>query len=155
MVPSGCWNSKRDDMLTWTMQASSNLLASGCSMMPSVCVLRSAFALLPLQPFGCNHWYPIARGWTEHREQPVDQIAPEADRCNGPVTSVSCGEIDSASSHGDDSSNECSSHAGYSEGSSGSGPPVSEVIDPSHALLVTGTEGAFGRTIPAMTYSMH
>ena len=49
----------------------------------------------------------IARGWAEHREQPVDQLAPEADRRNVPddVVSVSDGEVDSASSHGDDSSN--------------------------------------------------
>ena len=64
----------------------------------------------------------IARGWAEHREQPVDQLAPEADRRNVPddVISVSDGEVDSASSHGDDSSNASSSYASYSEGSSDS-----------------------------------
>ena len=73
----------------------------------------------------------IARGWAEHREQPVDQLAPEADRRNVPddVISVSDGEVDSASSHGDDSSNASSSYASYCEGSSDSEPPMSEVSD--------------------------
>ena len=48
----------------------------------------------------------VARGWAEHQEQPVDQNAPEADRRNVPddVISVSASEVDSASSHRDDSS---------------------------------------------------
>ena len=73
----------------------------------------------------------IARGWAEHQEQPVDQLAPEADRRNVPddVITVSDSEVDSASSHGDDSSYASYSDASYSNGSSDSEPPVSEVSD--------------------------
>ena len=73
----------------------------------------------------------IARGWAEHQEQPVDQLAPEADRRNVPddVISVSDSEVDSASSHGDESSYASYSYASYSNGSSDSEPPVSEVSD--------------------------
>ena len=62
----------------------------------------------------------VARGWAEHQEQPVDQNAPEADRRNVPddVISVSTSEVDSASSHGDDSSYESYSYASYSGESS-------------------------------------
>ncbi len=73
----------------------------------------------------------IARGWAEHQEQPVDQHAPDADRRNVPddVISVSDNEVDSASSHGDESSYESYSYASYSNDSSDSEPPVSEVSD--------------------------
>ena len=71
----------------------------------------------------------VARGWAEHQEQPVDQHAPEADRRNVPddVISVSASEVDSASSHGDESS--YYRYASYSGDSSDSEPPVSEVSD--------------------------
>ena len=67
--------------------------------------------------------------WAEHQEQPVDQLAPEADRRNVPddVICVSDSEVDSASSHGDESSYASYSYASYSNGSSDSEPPVSEV----------------------------
>ena len=73
----------------------------------------------------------VARGWAEHQEQPVDQHAPEADRRNVPddVISVSESEVDSAASHGEESSYESYSYASYSGDSSDSEPPVSEVSD--------------------------
>ena len=78
----------------------------------------------------------VARGRAEHQEQPVDQNAPEADRRNVPddVISVSTSEVDSASSHGDDSSYESYSYASYSGESSDIEPPVSEVSD-QHSML--------------------
>ena len=62
-----------------------------------------------------------ARGWADHKEQPVDQNAPEADLRNVPldVISVSTSELDSDSS----------SDASGSEDSSGSEPPASKVSD--------------------------
>ena len=79
---------------------------------------------------------PVARGWAEHQEQPVDQNAPEADRRHVPddVISVSTSEVDSASSNGDDSSYESYSYTSCSGESSDTEPPVSEVSD-QHSML--------------------
>ena len=72
-----------------------------------------------------------AKGWAGHQEQPVDQNAPEADRRNVPdeVISVNDSEVDSASSHGDDSSYESGSYASNTYTDTDSEPPVSEVSD--------------------------
>ena len=77
-----------------------------------------------------------ARGWTDHKEQPVDLNAPEADLRNVPldVLSVSTSEVDSDSSLGDDSSDDTDSDASSSDDSSGSEPPASEVSD-QHSML--------------------
>ena len=78
----------------------------------------------------------IARGWTDHKEQPVDQNAPDADLRNVPidVISVNASEVDSESSYGDDSSDGSDSDASSYEDSSGSEPPASEVSD-QHSML--------------------
>ena len=72
-----------------------------------------------------------AKGWAGHQEQPVDQNAPEADRRNVPdeVISVNDSEVDSASSHGDDSSYGSGSDDSNSYDDTDSEPPVSEVSD--------------------------
>ena len=73
----------------------------------------------------------IARGWTDHDEQPVDQNAPETDLRNVPkdVISFSSSEVDSESSDEDDSSDDLSSTSTSSDASSESEPPASEVSD--------------------------
>ena len=107
------------------------------SLRAEVSIRTAAIAAFQFQPeevssdLNISEAAAIARGWAEHQEQPVDQLAPEAGRRNVPddVISVSDGEVESASSHGDDSSNASYDYASYSEGSSDSEPPVSEVSD--------------------------
>ena len=72
-----------------------------------------------------------AKGWASHQEQPVDQNAPEADRRNVPdeVISVNDSEVDSDSSHGDESSYESGSYTSSADTSTDSEPAVSEVSD--------------------------
>ena len=67
----------------------------------------------------------VARGWTDHVEQPIDQNAPEADLRNVPidVISVNASEVDSASSAGDGSDGKDDTSSSSSE-SSGSEPPL-------------------------------
>ena len=83
-------------------------------------------------------------GWADHKEQPVDQNAPEADIRNVPldVISVSTSEVDSDSSHGDDSSYDSDSDTSSSTDSSGSEPPASEVSD-QHSMLEHAYNAAF------------
>ena len=72
----------------------------------------------------------VARGWTDHFEQPIDQNAPEADLRNVPidVISVNASEVDSESSGLDDSSNGKGDDTPLSSSeSSGSEPTASEV----------------------------
>ena len=73
----------------------------------------------------------VARGWADHKEQPVDQNAPEADRRNVPddVISVSASEVDSASSPGGGSSYESYSDTASSYESSDTEPPASDMSD--------------------------
>ena len=75
----------------------------------------------------------VARGWADHKEQPVDQNAPEADRRNVPddVISVSASEVDSASSPGGGSSYESYSDTVSSYESSDTEPPASDMSDQS------------------------
>ena len=83
------------------------------SLRAEVSIRTAAIAAFQFQPeevssdLNISEAAAIARGWAEHQEQPVDQLAPEADLRNVPddVISVSDSEVDSASSHGDDSSN--------------------------------------------------
>ena len=79
----------------------------------------------------------VARGWTDHVEQPIDQNAPEADLRNvaTDVISVNDSEVDSASSAGDGSSDgNGDDTSSRSSESSGSEPPASEVSD-QHSML--------------------
>ena len=71
----------------------------------------------------------VARGWTDHQEQPVDQNASKTDRRNvsDDVISVRASEVDSAFSHGDDSSYESYSYTSSSDESSDTELPASEV----------------------------
>ena len=66
-----------------------------------------------------------ARGWTDHKEQPVDQNAPEADLRNVPldVISVSTSEVDSDSSLGNDSSYD-------SDSDTSSSNDIAQVVSP-------------------------
>ena len=86
----------------------------------------------------------IVRGWTDHKEQPVDQNAPEADLRNVPidVISVNASEVDSESSYGEDSSDGCDSDASSYEDSSGGQPPASEVSD-QHSMLEHAYQAAY------------
>ena len=70
-----------------------------------------------------------AKGWAGHQEQPVDQNAPEADRRNDDVISVSDSEVDHDSSQGCESSYASGSSTSSGEDSSESEPAMSEVSD--------------------------
>ena len=85
-----------------------------------------------------------ARGWADHKEQPGDQNAPEADLRNVPddVISVSASEVDSDSSHGGDSSYESYSDTTSSYESSDTESPASEVSD-KQSLLEHAYDAAF------------
>ena len=65
-----------------------------------------------------------ARGWAGHQEQPVDQNAHEADRrhVSDEVISVNDSEVDSASSHGDESSYASGSYASNTDTDTDSEP---------------------------------
>ena len=120
----GCLSPRHNGMSIWSRQAFFALLVLDTFMMHSACEEVSSDLTISTAA-------AIARGWAEHQEQPVDQHAPEADRRNVPddVISVSDSEVDSASSHGDESSYASYSYASFSNDSSDSEPPVSEVSD--------------------------
>ena len=88
----------------------------------------------------------LARGWTDHMEQPIDQNAIEADLRNVPsdVIRVDASEVDRESA-GEDSGDSYDDDTSSSSDSSCSEPPLSEVSD-QHSMLehtYQATNGVF------------
>ena len=79
-APSGCWNLKRGNMSIWNKRVHAAIVAFQFQLeeVSSDLIISGAAA--------------IARGWAEHQEQPVDQLAPEANRRNVPDDVISVSE---------------------------------------------------------------
>ena len=150
---SGCWNGKPTGMLISAWLDSPlgiRHFYDAFSLHAEVSIRTAAIEAFQFQEGDLSSDLVVsvdpacARGWADHKEQPVDQNAPEADPRNVPddVISVSASEVDSDSSHGGESSYESYSGTASSYESSDTEPPASEMSD-QQSMLEHACNAAF------------